>query len=97
MSVSSFSLLVLLLSYVNLFKELFLFRLLPIGISLCLALTLSSKADAKVTLFSVPPKHLNGKYLRKLSFNVCLQVTHYIIYRAIINIGDYDKNVIASY
>ena len=49
MSVSSFSLLVLLLSYVNLFKELFLYSLSSLGlISLCLRFRSFSKADAKV-------------------------------------------------
>ena len=81
MSVSSFSLLVLLyLSYVNLFKELFLYRLLPIGISLCLALTLSPKADAKVTLFLILPKHSDNKFANKSSFNIRSQDTPYNIY-----------------
>ena len=50
MNVSSFSLLVLLLSYVNLFKELFLL-LLPVSLRfshICLRYRSFSKADAKV-------------------------------------------------
>ena len=50
MNVSSFSLLVLLLSYVNLFKELYLL-LLPVSLfnlSFCLRFRSFSKADAKV-------------------------------------------------
>ena len=49
MNVSSFSLLVLPLSYVNLFKELFLYSLSSLGlISLYLRSRSFSKADAKV-------------------------------------------------
>ena len=62
MSVSSFSLLVLLLSYVNLFKELFLYS--PTGydrLSFCLRSRSFSKADAKVWLFLELPKHLERK------------------------------------
>ena len=62
MSVSSSSLLVRLLSYVNLFKELFLYSLSSLGlISLCLRSRSFSKADAKVLLFLEPPKHLGRK------------------------------------
>ena len=58
----------------------FLYRLLPIGISLYLALTLSSKADAKVTLFLIPPKHSDNKFANKSSFNIRLQGIPYYIY-----------------
>ena len=62
MSVSSFSLLVLLLSYVNLFKELFsLFASISELISFCLRFRSFSKADAKVLLFLEPPKHFRRK------------------------------------
>ena len=66
MSVSSFSLLVLLyLSYVNLFKELFLLTLSSSKRnSFCLRFRSFSKADAKVWLFSVSPK-LSGKKVKK--------------------------------
>ena len=76
MSVSSFSLLVLLyLSYVNLFKELFLNALhWTFLLLLCLRFRSFSKADAKVWLFSVSPKLLSKKVKKICTFRAEIDI-----------------------